>query len=116
MDQYMCKRSIIILRNLGLSSPKEAQSEGDSCTNCLMHKTRSYALTSHKGRVRGVRDGTGKGLWKKPFKGWTTLNEIWKGTVRRKGAGRLCEERTREQVDGGMLERQESLGHGNPGH
>ena len=94
MDQCMCKRSIITSENLGSSSPKETQSEEDSCTSCLMHKTRSYALTSHKGRVRGVRDGTGKGRWKKPFKGWTTLNEIWKGTVRRKGAGRLCEERT----------------------
>ncbi len=116
MDQYMCQHSMITSENLGFSSPKETQSEEDSCTSCLIHKTRSYDLTSHKGRVRGVRDGIGKGRWKKPFKGWTTSNEIWKGTVRRKGAGRLCEERTREEVDGGMLERQESLGRGNPGH
>ena len=45
-----------------------SSSERDSCTSCLMHKTRSYAPTSHKGRVRGVRDGTGKGRGKKPFK------------------------------------------------
>ena len=96
MDQYMYKRSMTTSDNLGFSSPKETQSEEDSCTSCLMHRTRSYALTSYTGRVRGVRDGTGKGRWKKPFKGWTTLNEIWKGTLRRKGAGRLCEERTRE--------------------
>jgi hypothetical protein len=61
VDQYMYKRSIITSENLGFSSPKETQSEEDSCTSCLMHKTRYYAHTSHKGRVRGVRDGTGKG-------------------------------------------------------
>ena len=60
MDQYMYKRSIITSENLGFSSPKETQSEEDSCTSCLMHKTRSYAHTLHKGRVRGVRDGAGK--------------------------------------------------------
>ena len=96
MDQYMYKRSIITSENLGFSSPKETQSEEDSCTSCLMHKTRSYAHTSHKGRVRGVRDGARKVRWKTSFKGWTTLNEIWRGTVRRKWAGRLREERTRE--------------------
>jgi hypothetical protein len=96
VDQYMCKRSIITSRNLGLSSPKETQSEGDSCTSCLMHKTRSYARTLHKDRVRGVRDGAGKVRWEKPFKGWTTLNEIWRGAARQKWAGRLREERTRE--------------------
>ena len=80
MDQYMYKRSMITSENLGFSSPKETQSEEDSCTSCLMHRTRSYALTSHTGRVRGVRDGTGKGRWKKPFKGWTTLNEILEGS------------------------------------
>ncbi len=96
MDQYMYKRSIITSENLGFSSPKETQSEEDSCTSCLMHKTRSYAHTSHKGQVRGVRDGARKVRWKTSFKGWTTLNEIWRGTVRWKWAGRLREERTRE--------------------
>jgi hypothetical protein len=56
-------------RELGFSSPKETQSEEDSCTSCLIHKTRSYAHTLHKGRVRGVRDGAGKVRWEKPFKG-----------------------------------------------
>ena len=98
MDQYMCKCSIITSENLnlGFSSPKETQSEEDSCTSCLMHKTRSYAHTLNRGRVRGVRDGAGKVRWDQLFKGWTTLNEIWRGAVRRKWAGRLREERTRE--------------------
>jgi hypothetical protein len=65
VDQYMFKRSIITSENLGLSSPKETQSEEDSCTSCLMHKTRSYAHTLHEGRVRGVRDGAGKVRWEK---------------------------------------------------
>ena len=49
-----------------------------------MHKTRSgeretvVAHTLHKDRVRGVRDGAGKVRWEKLFKGWTTLNEIWR--------------------------------------
>jgi hypothetical protein len=73
VDQYMYKRSIITSENLGFSSPKGTQSEEDSCTSCLMHKTRSYAHTSHKGRLRRVKDGAGKVLWGKPFKGWTTL-------------------------------------------
>ena len=84
VDQYMCKRSIIIWKNLGLSSPKETQSERDSCTSYLMHKTRSCARTLHKDRVRGVRDGAGKVRWEKLFKGWTTLNEIWRGAVGRR--------------------------------
>jgi hypothetical protein len=96
VDQYMYKRSIITSENLGFSSPKETQSEEDSCTSCLMHKTRFYAHTLHKGRVRGVRDGAGKVRWEKPFKGWTTLNEFWRGAVRRKWAGKLREEHTRE--------------------
>jgi len=62
----------------------------------VLVKTRSYAHTLHKGRVRGVRDGDGKLRWEKLFKGWTTLNEIWRGAVRRKWAGRLREERTRK--------------------
>jgi hypothetical protein len=31
--------------------------------------------------VRGVRDGAGKVRWENLFKGWTTLNEIWRGSV-----------------------------------
>jgi hypothetical protein len=48
--------------------------------------------------------------WKKLFKGWTVLNEIWGG----KWAGRLRAESTRERVDGGMLEQEGNLGPGNP--
>jgi hypothetical protein len=66
------------------SSPKETQYERDSCTSDLMHKTRSCAHTLHKDRVRGVRDGTGKVRWEKLFKGWTTLNDIWRGAVGQK--------------------------------
>jgi hypothetical protein len=76
VDQYMCRRSIITSRNLGLSSPKGTQLGGDSCTSCSMHRTRFYARTLRKDRVRGVRDGAGKVRWEKFFKGWTTLNEI----------------------------------------
>ena len=36
---------------------------------------------AQKDRVRGVRDGAGKVQWEKLFKGWTTLNEIWRGAV-----------------------------------
>jgi hypothetical protein len=84
VDQSMNKRSIITSENLGFLSPKETQSEEDSCTSCLMHKTRSCAHTLHKDQVRGVRDGAGKVRWEKLFKGWTTLNEIWRGAVGRK--------------------------------
>jgi hypothetical protein len=69
VDQYMYKLSIIIWKNLGLSSPKETQSERDSCTSYLMHKTRSCAHTLHKDRVRGVRDGAGKVRWGESFQG-----------------------------------------------
>jgi hypothetical protein len=72
------------LKELGLSSQKETQSGKDSCTSCLMHKTRSCAHTLHKARVSGVRDVAEKVRWKKLFKGWTTLNEIWRGTVGRR--------------------------------
>jgi hypothetical protein len=41
----------------------------------------SYSAQS---RVRGVRDGAGKVRWEKLFKGWNTLNEIWRGAVGRK--------------------------------
>jgi hypothetical protein len=41
--------------NGGSSSQKETQSGKDSCTSCLMHKTRSCAHTLHKDRVSGVR-------------------------------------------------------------
>jgi hypothetical protein len=41
-----------------------------------MHKTRSYAHTLQKGRVRGVRDGAGKVRWEKLFKGWTILDKM----------------------------------------
>jgi hypothetical protein len=81
VDQCMRKRSTKISRNLGLSSQKESQSGKDSCTSCLMHKTRSCAHTLHKDRVSGVRDVAEKVGWKKLFKGWTALNEIWRGTV-----------------------------------
>ena len=81
MDQCMRKRSTTISRNLGLSSKKETQSGKDSCTSCLMHKTRSGAHTLHKHRVSGVRDVAEKVRWKKLFKDWTALNEIWRGTV-----------------------------------
>jgi hypothetical protein len=57
VDQYMYKRSMTTSDNLGFSSPKETQSEEDSCTSCLVHKTRSYAHTSHKGRVRARGEG-----------------------------------------------------------
>jgi hypothetical protein len=49
-----------------------------------MHKTRSCAHTLHKDRVSGVRVVAGKVGWQKLFKGWTTLNEILRGTVGRK--------------------------------
>ena len=45
-----------------------------------MHKTRSCAHTLHKDRVSGVREIAEKVRWKKLFKGWTALNEIWRGT------------------------------------
>ena len=69
VDQCTRKRLTTILRYLGLSSQKETQSGKDSCTSCLMHKTRSCAHTLQ---------------WKKLFKGWTSLNEIWRGTVGRR--------------------------------
>jgi hypothetical protein len=81
VDQCMRKHSTIISRNLGLSSKKETQSERDSCTSCLMHKTLSCAHTLHKDWVCGVRDGAGKVRWENLFKGWTTLNEIWRESV-----------------------------------
>jgi hypothetical protein len=34
--------------------------------------------------VSGVRAVAEKVLWKKLSKGWTALNEIWRGTVGRK--------------------------------
>jgi hypothetical protein len=49
-----------------------------------MHKTRSCAHTLHKDRVSRVRFIAEKVLWKKLSKGWTALNEIWRGTVGRK--------------------------------
>ncbi len=113
MDQYMCKRSIIIWKNLGLSSPKETQSERDSCTSYLMHKTRSCARTLHKDRMRGVRDGAGKVRWEKLFKGWTTLEGS-------RGAENGQEDYARNAHASKMMEvcwsRKESLGPGNPGH
>ena len=74
VDQCTRKRLTTILRNLGLSSQKETQSGKDSCTSCLMHKTRSYAHTLHKDRVSRVRDVAEKVRWKKLFfKGWNSL-------------------------------------------
>jgi hypothetical protein len=61
-----------------------------------MHKTRSCAHTLQKGRVREVRDGAGKVRWERLFKGWTTLKEIWRGTVGLRMGRRLHEEHTRE--------------------
>jgi hypothetical protein len=82
VDQCMRKHSTTISRNLGLSSQTETQSGKDSCTSCLcMHKTLSCAHTLHKDRVIGVRDRAGKVQWEKIFKAWTTVNEIWRGTV-----------------------------------
>ncbi len=84
------------LRELGV-----LESKRNTIRRGLVHEllnAQDTVLCSYfaQGRVRGVRDGAGKVRWKKPFKGWTTLNEIWRGTVRRKWAGRLREERTRE--------------------
>jgi hypothetical protein len=84
VDQCTHKHSATISRNLGLSSQKETQSGKVSCTSCLMHKARSCAHTLHKDRMSEVRGKAEKVGWKKLFKGWTTLNEIWRGTVGRK--------------------------------
>jgi hypothetical protein len=117
VDQCMRKRSTITSRNLGLSSQKETQSERDSCTSCLMHKTRSCAHTLHKDRVRGERDGAGKVRWKKLFKGWTTLNEIWRGAVgRRMGRKTNARNAHASKLTEACWSRKESLGPGNPGH
>ena len=35
----------------------------------------------HKDQVSGLRVVAEKVLWKKLSKGWTALNEIWRGTV-----------------------------------
>jgi hypothetical protein len=74
-DPYMCKHSTTISRNLGSSNRKEAQSGKDSCTSCLMHKTRSCACTLHKDRVRKVMGAVKRALWKKLSKDWTDLNK-----------------------------------------
>ena len=83
-DQCTHKHSTTISRNLGSPSQKEIQFGKDSCTSCLMHKTRSCAHTLHKDRVSGLRVVAEKVLWKKLSKGWTALNKIWRGTVGRK--------------------------------
>ncbi len=85
MDQCTRKRSTTISSNLGLSSQKETQSGKDSCTSCLMHKTRSFAHTLHKDRVSGV-------------------NFEW--------AGRLRAESIRKRVDVGMLEQEDKSSRG----
>ncbi len=72
------------LKELGVVESKKTQSGKDSCTSCLMHKTRSCVHTLHKDRVSGVRDVAKKVRWKKLFKDWTTLNEIWRGAVGRR--------------------------------
>ena len=78
----LCKQSTTISRNWGLSNRKEAQYGKDSCTSCLMHKTRSCARTSHQGRVRKVVVAVNRTRWKKLSKDWTDLNKYWWDTVR----------------------------------
>ena len=47
-----------------------------------MHKTRSYARTSHKDRVRKVVVAVKRTRWEKLSKDWTDLNKYWWDTVR----------------------------------
>ena len=61
---------------------KEAQYGKDSFASCLMHKIRSYALTSHKDRVRKEVVAVNRTRWKKLSKDWTDLNKYWWDTVR----------------------------------
>ena len=51
---------------------------------CCVSVSNLQTNTLHKDRVRGVRDGAGKVRWEKLFKGWTALNEIWRGAVGRR--------------------------------
>ena len=90
---------------------KKKQSGKDSCTSCLMHKTLSCAYTLHKDRVSGVRVVAEKVRWKKLFKGWTALNDIWRGTVGRK-MGRKKEHTSELTLV--CWSRKGSLGPGNP--
>jgi hypothetical protein len=70
VDQYMCRRSIITSRNLELSSPKETQLGGDSCTNCSMHRPRFYARTLRKDWGRGPGGGRSRE---------STVGEVFQG-------------------------------------
>jgi hypothetical protein len=63
------------LKELGVIESKKAQSRKDSCTSCLMHKTRSCACTLHKDRVQKVIGAVKRALWKKLSKDWTDLNK-----------------------------------------
>jgi hypothetical protein len=74
-----------------------------------MHKTRSYARTSHKDQVRKVVVDVKRTWWKKFSKDWTDLNKYWWDTVRwnMKQTGRMRAESTSEQVGVGRLEQEE---------
>ena len=65
VDPCTCKHSTTISRNWGLSNRNETQSGKDSCTSCLMHRTRSCAHISHKERVRKTTVAVKRARWKK---------------------------------------------------
>ena len=83
VDPCTCKHSTTISRNWGLSNRNETQSGKDSCTSCLMHRTRSCAHISHKDRVRKATAAAKGARWKKFSKDWIYLNKTWWKTVRR---------------------------------
>jgi hypothetical protein len=84
------------LRELGV-----IESKRNTIRRGLVHEllnAQDRVLCSYFAQRSGAR-GEGRGresTVEKLFKGWTTLNEIWRGSVSLKWAGRLREERTLE--------------------
>jgi hypothetical protein len=77
VDPCTCKHSTVISRSLGWLNRNETQSGEDSCMSCLLHRTRSCVLISHKERVRKTTVAVKRARWKKSFKDWRDLNENW---------------------------------------